>query len=309
MAKFKFDWDALKENIVKEDTKKKFEKDTRFWTPTKDAAGLANAIFRFVPDTEGQPFVKLYSHSFDYMVEGQKKYWIKNCVNTFGYDRECPICAKNMEYWNSSYDSDKAIASKRKRKLQFISNIYIVKNPACPEDEGKVFLFKYGQKIYDKIKALMFPSEADLADEDFKSFVPFDLYEGADFKLKVEKQGDFPNYDKSAFSVQKPLAGGDDKKIEKIMGMTYVLSEFVQDNQFPTNAETIKVLGKLLGLDEVTEPVKEKEAKKEAKKEKAPKEEPEEISDSTDLTEDDTDVTSDDESSTDDDMEFFNSLK
>lgn len=306
-GKFKFDWDALKENIQKEDSKKKtFEKDQRFWSPTKDSAGLANAVFRFIPDKEGNPFIKLYSHSFDYMNDGNKKYWIKNCVNTFGYDRECPICAKNMEYWNSAYESDKAIASKRKRKLQFISNIYIVKNPGNPEDEGKVFLFKYGQKIYDKIKALMFPSEADLADEDFISFVPFDLYDGADFKLKVEKQGDFPNYDKSAFSAQKPLAAGDDKKIEKIMAATYDLSEFLKDDQFPTNEETMKVLGKVLGLAPVEEKKAEKEEKETSKK-KAPvkEEEPEEISEATDLTEDET--PSSDE--TDEDMEFFASLK
>lgn len=248
MAKYKFDWDGLKDKIVKEekDKKKGFEKDTRFWKPTTDENGKAAAIIRFIPDKNGNPFVKFYSHSFDFMVEGVKKYWIKNCINTFGYDRECPICKKNQEYWNSSFEQDKKIASQRKRKLNFVSNILVIKNPANPEDEGKVYLYQYGQKIYDKMKQLMFPSEEDLLDDDFKSFVPFDLEDGAEFLLKVKKQGDFPNYDDSKFSSQKKL--GTDKEIDKIMGLTYDLEEFIKEDKFPTNEETIKVLGTILGI-------------------------------------------------------------
>ena len=153
------------------------------------------------------------------MVDGVKKYWIRNCINTFGYEKDCPVCKKNMEYWNSAFESDKKLASQRKRKLNFVSNILVIKNPANPDDEGKVFLYQYGQKIYDKMKQLMFPSDEDMLDPDFKSFIPFDLEEGADFLLKVKKQGDFPNYDDSKFSGQKPL--GDEKKIDaEIKGLT-----------------------------------------------------------------------------------------
>lgn len=247
MAKFQFDWDGLKEKIEKDDQKKKsFEKDTRFWNPDKKAAGTY--IIRFLPDMDGNPFVKITSHSFSYMVDGAKKWWIRNCINTFGYDRECPICKKNMEYYNSAFSSDKEIAKARKRKTEYISNILVIKDPKNPDNDGKVMLYKYGQKIYDKIKAHMFPSEQDLEDPDFKTFVPFDLYEGADFKLKVAIQGEFPNYADSSFSSQKPL--GDDKKIEKIMKETNLLSEFIAEDQFPTNKEVIEKLGDLLGLSE-----------------------------------------------------------
>ena len=247
--KYAFDWEGLKDNIKKEETQKKkvFEKDTRFWRHTADDAGKAAAIIRFIPDKEGNPFVKFYSHSFEYMVDGQKKYWIRNCINTFGYDKECPVCKKNMEYWNSAFEQDKKLASQRKRKLNYISNILVVKNPANPEDEGKVFLYQYGQKIFDKMKQLMFPTDEDLLDDDFKSFVPFDLDEGAEFLLKVKKQGDFPNYDDSKFSSQKSL--GNSKEVDRIMDMTYGLDEFMAADKFPSNEDTIKALGVVLGLE------------------------------------------------------------
>ena len=301
---FRFDWNAVKESIQKEDSEKKkgFEKDARFWKQTPDSKGEANVVFRFLPDLSGTPYVKLYSHSFDFQVAGQKKYWIKNCVNTFGYDKECPICKKNMELWNSAFESDKALASKRKRKLQFISNVYIIKNPNDPESEGKVVLFKYGQKIYDKIKAKMFPSEADKLDDDFIEFVPFDLYTGADFRLTVTKQGDFPNYDLSKFSTQKPLLGGDDKKIDTVMNSTYLLSEFVDLSQFPSNEETIKTLGQILGLTDPEESNEDSHKSKIKTKAVVKKDEPDDF----DLGEE-KEVSGNDD--IDEDLEFFKSIK
>lgn len=309
---FKFNWDTVKEDIKKEDDKKdkKFSKDERFWTPTKDANGIANAVIRFIPDAEGNPFAKIYNHGFAYQVNGQKKWWIRNCLNTFGYDRDCPICKKNMELWNSAFESDKAIASKRKRKLQYIANIIVIKNPACPEEEGKVFLYKFGAKIYDKIKQKMFPSETDLMDEDFKQFVPFDLYEGADFILAVTKQGEFPNYDNSKFTKQKPLVGGDDKKIGAVMETTHLISPFLAESEFPSNEETLRSLAPVLCLSD--EEVAEEKPK--AKKEAKPKEdEPEEISEGSIDISDDSDTpeekSNDEEEEEDDDLAFFNSLK
>jgi hypothetical protein len=294
--KYSFDWDGLKEKIITEEkTKKKgFEKDTRFWKHTVDDQGKAAAIIRFIPDTDGNPFVKYYSHSFDYMVDGVKKYWIKNCINTFGYEKECPVCKKNQEYWNSSFEQDKKIASQRKRKLVFVSNILVIKNPANPEDDGKVFLYQYGQKIYEKMKALMFPSAEDLLDEDFKSFVPFDLEVGAEFLLKVKKQGDFPNYDDSKFGNQKKL--GTEKEIDKIMEKTYLLEEFMKDDKFPTNEETIKVLGTVLGITQVVEKPKTKVY--------TPAPVVEEVYE--DLSVNDAEKTTSDD--IDADMEFFNNL-
>jgi len=300
MAGFRFDWGKVREEIQKEDSKKKtFEKDTRFWNPNKKATNDLY-IIRFLPDTEGNPFTKIYSHSFDYQLNGQKKYWIKNCINTFGYDKDCPICKKNMELWNSAFESDKAIASKRKRKLEYTSNILVIKDPNNPDNEGKVFLYKYGAKIYEKIKALMFPTESDLEDPDFVQFVPFDLYEGADFKLKVKQQGEFPFYGDSSFAGQKPL--GNDKKIDEVMGMTYKLSEFTNEDQFPTNAETIKALGSILGLD-TTKDAPAPKTKKEAKVVVEEAEDIEEITEATTFTEETS------EENIDSDLDFFNSLK
>lgn len=302
MAKYKFDWEGLKDNIKKEETQKKkgFEKDTRFWKHTADDQGKAAAVIRFIPDKDGNPFVKYYTHSFDYMVDGVKKYWIRNCINTFGYDKDCPICKKNMEYWNSPFEQDKKLASQRKRKLVFVSNILVVKNPANPDDEGKVFLYQYGQKIYDKMKQLMFPSDEDMLDPDFKSFIPFDLEEGADFLLKVKKQGDFPNYDDSKFSGQKPL--GDDKKIDSVMAKTYELNEFMAPEKFPANEETIKTLGSVLGIAAIA-PVVETVAK--PKKEE--KEELEDLSFDSETDSYDTESKESD-SDIDLDMKFFDDL-
>lgn len=298
-SKFQFDWNQIKENIKQEDTKKgKFEKDTRFFSTTKDATGLANVVLRFLPDSEGNPFVKIFNHAFDFSVDGQKRWWIRNCINTFGYEKECPICKKNMELWNSAFESDKAVASKRKRKMQYIANVLIIKNPNDPESEGKVMLFKFGSKIYDKIKQKMFPSEADLLDDDFKSFVPFDLFDGADFMLVQTKQGEFPNYDSSKFSKQKPLLGGDEKKIDATMEKTYLLSEFMADDQFPTNEETLKVLATTLGM------VDEEEPKKVSKPKVTKEEDVEEITESNTF---EPEVIP--EGEIDDDLAFFNSLK
>lgn len=245
---YKFDWGKKAEEIKTNDAKKTYEKDARFWKPTVDDKGNATAIIRFLPDTDGNPFAKYYTHNFNYMLDGTKKFWIRNCINTFGYDRECPICKKNQEYWASSFESDKKIASARKRKLIFVSNILVIKNPANPEDEGKVFLFQYGQKIYEKIKDKWFPSDEvkALGEGSYDEYCPFDLYDGANFKLVVSKQGDYPNYDKSEFSSPKAL--GTDKQIDAIMGKTYKVDEFMAEDKFPTNEEVVKTLGKILGV-------------------------------------------------------------
>lgn len=249
MGKYKFDWGKVKEE-VKNSGKKAFEADPRFWKPTVDEKGNATAIIRFLPDREGTPFAKYYQHNFKYMLDGVKKFYIHNCINTFGYDKECPICKKNQEYYNSDFDSDKAIASERKRKLIFVSNILVIKNPAKPEDEGKVFLYQYGVKIYDKIKDKMFPSDETkaLGEGMYDEYVPFDLEEGADFKFIQVKQGDYPNYDKSEFLKQKPV--GNEKFIDKVMSEVHDLSEFTSEDKFISNEEVIKKIGKLLCIKE-----------------------------------------------------------
>ena len=255
---FQFDWTPTKEAIKKADEKKDYS-DERFWKLTHDEKGESMAIIRFIPTLDGTPYISFYQHSFKYQ-DGGEKWYVGNCVSTFGYDRNCPICAKNSEYWKSEWDKDKAIASERKRKLFYIANILVVKNPLKPEEEGKTFLFRFGQKIYDKIKAKITPSANDLADPDFVQFIPFDLYEGANFKLKgtnlntkVNKKGTFPNYDTSEFSPQSALLGGDDKKITAIMNQTISLAEFVDETKYPKNDEVSKKLACILGGDIATE--------------------------------------------------------
>lgn len=299
MGKFNFSWEKITESINKEEAQKKkgFEKDPRLYKAQPDEKGNATAILRFLPDSNGTPFVKYYTHNFPYMIDGIKKYWIRNCINTFGYDKDCPICKKNMEYWNSAYESDKALASQRKRKLIFVSNVLVVKNPSNPELEGTVMLYMYGQKIYDKIKDKMFPSDDVKALGEYDEFVPFDLYEGANFKLVQVKQGDFPNYDKSEFGKQGAV--GTEKQIEAIMEKVYDLSEFISEDKFPQNHETIQKLGSLLGL-----------SKPEPKKENLLVENTLEDISTNSLVEDDIpDFTPPDSSSSDDpDEDFFKNL-
>lgn len=301
--KFKFDFQKVVDQVKEEGTKKDYS-DSRFWKVPKDEKNNGMAIIRFIPDMDGTPFVKYYSHNFNYMLNGVKKYYIKNCVSTFGFEMGCPICAKNTEYWNSPYESDKDLARQRKRKVNYVSNILVIKDTVKPENEGKVMLYAYGQKIYDKIKARMNPSETDLEDPDFVSFIPFDLYEGANFKIKVKDQGGYPNYDDSEFSPQSALEKGDDKAIEKIMKQTHKLSEFLGEDLFPKNEEVIKMVGSLLGMstskNDEDAPKEEKKSKP-AKKEEPKADEEDDMNFSTDEPEEKT-------SSSDEDEEFFKNL-
>lgn len=273
MAKYKFDWDKLKTDIKEEqDKKSKGFKDDRFWSPDWKAAVKAKKffVFRFLPDTEGTPFTKYYNHGFKYRKGSESKWYINNCSSTLTWDPACPICAKNSEYWESPYESDKEIAKQRKRRLNYVSNVLVVSDPINPDNEGKVFLYRYGAKIYEKIEKLLFPSEQDLADPDFEQFIPFDLYDGADFKLKIKMQGDFPNYDDSEFSRQKPVAKNDGA-VAEIMGQTHLLSEFTDPKNFPEPEKVLEQIGFLLGADAVSEaPAPREEANDEPEEEENP---------------------------------------
>jgi hypothetical protein len=247
--KLKMDLNKIKEDIIKSETKtKSFEKDTRFWTPTVDKDKNATVLMRFLPDQNGELWSKYYSHAFNFMVDGQKKWWIRNCINTFGYDKDCPICKKNMELWNSSFESDKAIASTRKRKESYVSNVLIIQNKNKPEEEGKVFFYKFGKKIFEKIKSRIVPADKDKEDPDFLEFNPYHPLEGATFKLKCKQQGDYPNYDDSEFSICKPLFDGNEKKIQAVLDSCYDLAEFTDIKNYPTNEELVQKLGTILGI-------------------------------------------------------------
>ena len=215
-------------------------KDERFWKPGIDSSKNGYAVIRFLPPTEGEdvPFVKLYSHAF----QGKGGWFIENCRTTMG--EKCPVCEANTELWNSGIEEDKDIARQRKRKLNYISNILVVSDPANSDNEGKVFLFKYGTKIFEKVQALMSPEFKDETPID-----PFNFWDGADFKLKIRNVGGYVNYDRSEFAAPAALFGGDDKKLEALWKKQYKLQEFVTPSNFKSYDELKDRFKKTVGED------------------------------------------------------------
>lgn len=223
----------------KEDGKKSYE-DTRFWKPVVDKAGNGFAVLRFLPAPEGEdmPWVQLFAHSF----QGPTGQWyIENSLTTL--NKKDPVSEYNTQLWNSGNDSDKDIARKQKRKLSYIANVYIVKDPANPDNDGKVFLFKFGKKIFDKLNDLMNPEF-----EDETPVNPFDLWEGANFKLKIRKVEGYQNYDKSEFDSPGVLSEDEDD-LERIWRSEYKLQEFIEEKNFKSYDELKAKLNKVLGLD------------------------------------------------------------
>ena len=190
------------------------------------------------PENEDMPWAKLYTHAFK--VGG--RWYIENSRTTIG--EKDPVSEMNSELWNSGLESDKDIARDRKRKLSYISNILVLKDPGAPENEGKVFLYKYGVKIFNKIQEAMQP---EFDDED--PINPFDYWAGANFKLKVRKVGGYINYDKSEFESPSELLGGDDAKLEELWKTQHSLQAFVAPDQFKTYDELKKKLQEVVGDD------------------------------------------------------------
>ena len=199
------------------------KKDDRFWYPNVDKAGNGYAVIRFLPppSNEDTPFVRIFEHGF----QGPTGSWyIENSLTTIG--KPDPVGELNNTLWNSGLDSDKEIARKQKRKLHFISNVYVITDQQNPENEGKVFLFKYGKKIFDKLNEAMNP---EFADED--ALNPFDFWEGANFKLKIRNVEGYRNYDKSEFA--KPTAlFEDDDEMETVWKKQHSLQEFIAPGKF-----------------------------------------------------------------------------
>jgi len=215
-------------------------KDTRFWQATVDKAGNGFSIIRFLPESNGEdlPWVRLFSHGF----QGPGGWYIENSLTTL--NQKDPCGEINSKLWNNGTDTGKEQARKQKRRLQYISNIYIVKDSGNPENEGKVFLYKFGKKIFDKCNEAMQP-----AFEDETPINPFDFYTGAEFKLKIRKVEGYRNYDKSEFDSQSEFLDGDDDELEAVWNKQYSLQEFVAPDQFKTYAELETRLVRVLGLD------------------------------------------------------------
>tara|TARA_B100001250_G_scaffold396858_1_gene403312 strand:+ start:2892 stop:3782 length:891 start_codon:yes stop_codon:yes gene_type:complete len=213
--------------------------DERFWKPELDKSGNGYAVIRFLPAPDGEelPWAKVYSHAF----QGPGGWYIENSLTTV--NKKDPVGEVNRKLWNSGLDSDKDIARKQKRKLSYYTNIQVVRDPAHPENEGKVFLYKFGKKIYDKITAAMQPEF-----EDETPINPFDLWEGANFKLKICKVAGFWNYDKSEFDSTSALAS-DDAELEAVWKKEYSLTAFTAEDQFKSYEELSTRLNEVLGTN------------------------------------------------------------
>jgi hypothetical protein len=223
--------------------------DERFWKPEMDKTGVGSAIIRFLPAPEGEelPWVKIYSHAF----QGPGGWYIENSLTTLG--QKDPVSEHNRDLWNSGSEKDKETVRKQKRKLSYYSNIYVVKDPAHPENEGKVFLFKFGKKIFDKILNAMQPEF-----EDEEPINPFDFWGGANFRLKIRKVEGYWNYDKSEFDSSSALFDDDDA-LEALWKKEYSLSAIVAPDQFKSYEDLEKRLKYVLGQKSARAAVQEQE--------------------------------------------------
>ena len=228
--------------------------DERLWKPVMDKSGVGSAVIRFLPAPEGSelPWVQVWSHAF----QGPGGWYIENSLTTLG--NQDPVSEHNRVLWNSGSDADKDEARKQKRKLSYFANIYVVKDPANPENEGRVFLYKFGKKIFDKIMGAMQPEFDD--DEPIN---PFDFWEGANFKLKLKKVAGYWNYDSSEFARTSPLLEGDDDELEALYNKLYNLQDFVAPDQFKSYDILKKRLDLVLGNTRVTPKFQDQETQEE----------------------------------------------
>jgi hypothetical protein len=222
--------------------------DTRFWQPQVDKAGNGMAIVRFLPapsvdGDEALPWVRVFSHGF----QGPGGWFIDNCLTTL--NEKCPVCEHNNTLWNSGIEANKDIARKQKRKLSYVANILVVSDPSNPENEGQVKLFKFGKKIFDKITEAMNPEFADETPVN-----PFDMWEGANFKLKIRNVEGYRNYDKSEFADKSALFDGDDDKLEELWKTEFSLKEFTEKRNFKSFEQLKTRLDKVLGFEGIPAP-------------------------------------------------------
>lgn len=217
-----------------------FARDERYWQPEIDKAGEGGAVIRFLPAPAGEevPFVRKFSYGF----KGPGGRWfIENSPSTLNLP--CPVMEYNSELWESGSEDNKDIARKQKRRLGFITNIYVVRHKARPSDEGKVFLYEFGKKIWEKLEDKMNPS-----DDDRKPMNPFDLWTGANFRLRIANVAGFRNYDKSEFDEAGPLLD-DDARLERIWADAHSLAAEISPDKFKSYDELKKKLASVLGSE------------------------------------------------------------
>ena len=222
--------------------------DTRFWQPSVDKSGNGMAQIRFLPapavdGDDALPWVRTFSHGF----QGPGGWFIDNCLTTL--NDKCPVCEHNSTLWNSGIEANKDIARKQKRKLTYMANILVLSDPSNPENEGQIKLYKFGKKIFDKISEAMNPEFADETPVN-----PFDMWEGANFKLKIRNVEGYRNYDKSEFAGKSALFDGEDEKLEALWKKEFSLKEFTEKSQFKSYDVLKTRLDKVLGFEGVEMP-------------------------------------------------------
>jgi hypothetical protein len=216
--------------------------DNRFWQPEVDKAGNGMAIIRFLPapavdGDDALPWVRTFSHGF----QGPGGWFIDNCLTTL--NEKCPVCEHNNTLWNSGIEANKDVARKQKRKLSYLANILVVSDPSNPSNEGQIKLYKFGKKIFDKITEAMNPEFADETPVN-----PFDMWEGANFKLKIRNVEGYRNYDKSEFADVSALFDGNDEKLEELWKKEYSLKDFTEKKNFKPYDQLKGRLDKVLGF-------------------------------------------------------------
>ena len=244
--------------------------DDRFWKPELDKSGNGYAIVRFLPQPGGEdlPWCKIWSHAFN----GPGGWYIENSLTTL--QKKDPVSEYNTELWNSGVEANKEIARKQKRILKYYSNILVVNDPKHPEYEGKVFLYRYGKKIFDKLSEIMTP-----AFDDETPMNPFDFWKGANFKLKIRKVDGYWNYDKSEFEAASELYDGEDTKLEELYSNLHGLKQFLEADNFKSYDDLKTKLNRVLtgssvvGTVETFSSPKPKQAETEIKVEEEDKDE------------------------------------
>ena len=217
---------------------KKSYSDDRYWKPELDKTGNGFAVVRFLPtpQNEEMPWVSYFDHGF----QGPGGWYIEKSLTTL--NKKDPVSEYNTSLWNTGIEANKEIARKQKRRLHYVSNVYVVSDPKNPDNEGKVFLYKYGKKIFEQLKEAISP-----AFEDEAAINPFDLREGANFKIKIRKVDGYWNYDKSEFDSVAPLSEDEDK-LNEVFGSAYSLTDIIAPSEFKTYEELKEKLDRVLGL-------------------------------------------------------------
>jgi len=232
----KYDLEKLRSKVNAMAATKTVQKDSEgYYQPFTDQCGIGSAILRFLPqlDHEEFPFVRVYNHAFQVP---STKWFIDLCPTTL--EQPCPVCESNSTLWNGP---DKDLASLRKRKMYYISNVLVVRDPKQPENEGKVFLYKYGSKIMGKLEDAITPPVPDTAAID-----PFDAEEGANFRLRIVRSGGFPDYDKSSFDAPSPIGSAD--IVESVLNQRRSLVAIIDPSQFKSYDELKRKFDQIVGV-------------------------------------------------------------